>query len=183
MLQSAGSRALQHFRIFENRGEETMIDLTYIHPMIVHFPIALLLVGFLAELAGMVLRRDFFSQVAFTLIMTGAVGVIAAYLSGERAGGGITEAGTMKMALEAHESSALLTLWLVIATALLRAALVVFRKFSGSLRWASLALFLAAVLSIARTGHHGGELVFKHAAGVRLELGLGISPRSESERD
>jgi len=33
-------------------------------------------------------------------------------------------------------------------------------------------LFLLGVLSIARTGYYGGELVFKHAAGVQLNIGL-----------
>ncbi len=150
-----------------------MIDLTYIHPMVVHFPIALLMIGFLSEVTGAILKKEFFSTAAFYLIILGTIGVVAAYFSGGFAGEGITETGTLKQALETHESAALLTVWLVVATALVRVALVVLKKFQGSLQWIAIVLFLVSVLSIARTGHYGGQLVFKHAAGVRLDLGLG----------
>ncbi len=150
-----------------------MIDLTYIHPMVVHFPIALLIIGFISEVTGAILKKEFFSRAAFYLIILGSLGVVAAYLSGNFAGDGITETGTLKQALETHESAAVLTIWLVSITALFRVALVVFKKFRGTLQWVAVALFLVSVLSIARTGHYGGQLVFKHAAGVRLELGLG----------
>ncbi len=150
-----------------------MIDLTYIHPMVVHFPIALLMIGFLSELAGAILKKEFFTTAAFYLIILGALGVVAAYFSGDFAGDGITETGTLKQALEMHESSALLTVWLVVATAVVRIALVVLKRFRGALQWVAIVLFLVSTLSIARTGHYGGQLVFKHAAGVRLDLGLG----------
>jgi uncharacterized membrane protein len=150
-----------------------MIDLTYIHPMVVHFPIALLIIGFIAEVTGAIFKKEFFSKAALYLVIIGALGVVAAYFSGDFAGDGITETGTLKQALELHESAAILTVWLVIATALLRTALVLLKKFHGTLQWVSIALFLIATLSIARTGHYGGQLVFKHAAGVRLDLGFG----------
>ncbi len=150
-----------------------MIDLTYIHPMVVHFPIALLMIGFLSEVTGAILKKEFFSTAAFYLVILGALGVVAAYFSGGLAGEGIAETGPLKQALETHESAAQLTVWLVVATALVRVALVVFKKFGGALQGFAIALFLVTVLSVARTGHFGGQLVYKHAAGVRLELGFG----------
>ena len=150
-----------------------MIDLTYIHPMVVHFPIALLLVGFVAEVTGAIFKKEFFSKAAFYLIIIGALGVVAAYFSGNFAGDGITETGPLKQALELHQSSAILTVWLVVATALFRVALVVLKKFRGRLQWIAVALFLITVLSMSQTGHYGGQLVYKHAAGVRLDLGFG----------
>ncbi len=158
-----------------------MIDFTYIHPMVVHFPIALLVIGFLSDVAGAILKKDFFSTAALYLIILGTLGVVGAYLSGDFAGDGVTESGTLKQALELHESSAVLTVWLVVATAAVRIALVVLKKFRGSFQWIAIALFLVAVLSIARTGHYGGQLVFKHAAGVRLDLGISEQTESKDE--
>lgn len=148
-----------------------MFDVTHLHPMIVHFPIALLFVAFLADLAGLALKREFFSRMGLVLLILGTAGVVAAYLSGDFAADGLTEAGPLKMAIENHEEAALLTLWLMVITTVLRLALVVFRKYTGMLRWIPLALFLVGVASVARTGYYGGELVFKHAAGVQLSLG------------
>lgn len=108
-----------------------MIELTNIHPMLVHFPIALLILGFLAEVAGLVLKRQFFTDAALLLLVTGALGAVAAF----------------------------------------RTALFFAKKYTGSLRYVALFLFLVAVLAVARAGYYGGELVFKHAAGVTFQIG------------
>ena len=151
------------------------MDLTHLHPMIVHFPIALLIVGFLFDIAGSITKRESFTQTAFYLIILGALGVIAAFITGDQAGSGITEEGALKQALENHEDAATLTIWIVSIAAAFRIALVLLKKFKGVLKMVSLALFLIAVMSIARTGYYGGELVYKHAAGVQLDLGLGVN--------
>lgn len=148
-----------------------MFDITHLHPMIVHFPIALLIIAFLADLAGIVFKRDFFSKVGFLLLALGTAGLIAAFFSGNYAAGGLTEAGTLKMAIERHEDAAELTLWLMIITFLVRLGLILARKYQGAVRVVPILLFLIAVLSMARTGYYGGELVFKHAAGVQLSIG------------
>lgn len=158
------------------------MDLTHLHPMIVHFPIALLIVGFLSDLIGILTKREFFTQAGFYLLILGAAGVIAAFISGDQAGSGISEEGVLKQALETHEGAASLTIWIVSIAAVFRLALVLLKKFKGVLKMLSLALFLFAVLSIGRTGFYGGELVYKHAAGVQLDLGLDFNS-DQSEDD
>lgn len=158
------------------------MDLTHLHPMIVHFPIALLIVGFLFEIAGAITKRESFTQTGFYLLILGALGVIAAFITGSQAGSGITEEGALKQALENHEEAATLTIWIVSIAVAFRIALVLLKKFKGVLKMVSLALFLIAVLAIARTGYYGGELVYKHAAGVQLDLGLGVNS-TEAEDD
>ncbi len=73
-----------------------MIDTTHIHPMIVHFPIALLIVGFLFDLIGTFVKKDFYSKAGFYLLILGTLGVVAAYFSGDLAGDGISEVGALK---------------------------------------------------------------------------------------
>ena len=149
-----------------------MFDMTHLHPMIIHFPIALLFVGFLADAVGLTFKKEFFTKAGYYLLIIGTLGVVAAYLSGNLAGEGVTEAGALKEALEIHEDAATLTLWLMIGTALVRIAIVALNKYIGIYRWFALAIFFIGVLSIARTGFYGGELVYKHAAGVQFNLGF-----------
>ncbi len=149
-----------------------MPGIEYLHPMVVHFPIALLIVGFLAEVTGFIVRREYFHHVALLLLLLGTAGLIAAYISGTHAGGGVTEAGALKEALEQHQEAALLTLWIVSVTAVVRLTGLFMKKHQTVLRGISAILFLLAVLSLARTGHYGGELVFKHAAGVSFNFDL-----------
>jgi uncharacterized membrane protein len=148
-----------------------MPDLTYIHPMIVHFPIALLITGFLFEVVGVAANKEFYSKAAFILLLLGTAGAVGAYITGNLAGDGVSELGSLKQALEAHEDSAVASLWIIGGIAVVRILMVVTKRFAGSLRWLAVAFYLVGVLSIARTGHLGGNLVYKHAAGVQLEIG------------
>ena len=162
-----------------------MFDTTHLHPMIVHFPIALLIVGFLFDLFGAIFNKHFFSKTGFYLLILGTLGVLAAYISGNIAGDGVSEVGTLKQALENHEDAAQISLWLMVIASIVRIAIVLLKKYSGVFKWAAIVLFLAGILSIARTGYYGGELVFKHAAGVQLNLGFDFnsdnSNKSEEE--
>ncbi|MDP3147974.1 MAG: DUF2231 domain-containing protein [Ignavibacteria bacterium] len=152
-----------------------MFDISHLHPMIVHFPIALLIVGFLAEVVGLVLKKEFFTKAAFYLLILGTLGVVSAYITGNIAGDGVSETGQLKNALETHEQAAQLTLWLMVGAAIVRIALVWMKKFDGILKYVAFVLFLAGVLSVARTGFYGGELVYKHAAGVQFNFGLDLN--------
>jgi uncharacterized membrane protein len=160
-----------------------MLDLNHLHPMIVHFPIALLIVGFLFDLIGTLLKKEFYSNAGFYLLILGTVGVVAAYLSGGYAGDGVSEAGALKQALETHEAAAELSLWLMAVASITRIGFVVLKKYNGIFKWVALVLFFAGVLSIARTGYYGGELVFKHAAGVQLNLGFDFNSDNSKNID
>jgi uncharacterized membrane protein len=147
-----------------------MIDISHIHPMLVHFPIALLIAGFFSDVLGLFVKKEFFTRAGFYLLILGTLGAIAAVITGHMAGDGI-EAGSLKQAVEVHEDAGTLTLWLALITSAFRIVLVWLEKYKGALKAVALVLFLATVLSVARTGYYGGELVYKHAAGVELSFG------------
>jgi uncharacterized membrane protein len=157
-----------------------MFDLNHLHPMIVHFPIALLFIGFMADAIGIILKKEFFTKAGFYMLILGTLGVIAAYLSGNIAGEGVTEAGALKQALENHENAATISLWLMTGVAVVRIALVLFKKYAGIYKWVAFVLLLLGVASITRTGFYGGELVYKHAAGVTIDLGFSNLGSSDS---
>lgn len=156
-----------------------MIDLTHLHPMIVHFPIALLIVGFITDLVSLFLKQDFWEKAGLYLLILGALGTIAALLSGEQAGSGIAEQGLLKQAIEQHEGAADLAVWLISATAIIRIALILWKKYTGAFKIAALILFFISVGAIARTGYYGGKLVYEHAAGVELNLGFNFGSSLE----
>jgi uncharacterized membrane protein len=146
-----------------------MISATHLHAMVIHFPIALLMVGFLSEIIGLLVKKEFFSTAAFYLLLLGALGATVAYLSGSYAGEGI-EDGPLKNPMELHEQAATITLWLAIITALFRSVLLFFKYNHNWSKWVGILLFLAVVGAVARTGYLGGQLVYSHGAGVELAL-------------
>jgi len=86
-----------------------MISATHLHALIIHFPIALLIVGYFSELFGLINKKLFFKEVSFYLLLIGVIGAIAAYISGNLAGDGI-ESGSLKVPVELHEQAGLITL-------------------------------------------------------------------------
>ncbi|MFA5326329.1 MAG: DUF2231 domain-containing protein [Prolixibacteraceae bacterium] len=146
-----------------------MISATHLHAMIIHFPIALLMAGFLSEIIALFIKKEFFSQAAFYLLILGALGAAAAYITGSYAGEGI-EDGPLKIPMEMHEDAATFTLWLAIITALFRATVFYFKYNRIWVKWVGIILFTALAGSVARTGYLGGQLVYSHGAGVQLAL-------------
>ncbi len=146
-----------------------MFTPTHLHAMFIHFPIALLIVGFLSEVISLFSKKEFFKTGGFYLLILGALGTIASYFSGNAAGEGIEE-GPLEKVMELHEQAATLTLWLTVATALVYLAIFIFKYRRSWARIASIVLFASVIGSLARTGYLGGQLVYKHGAGVQLTL-------------
>ncbi|MEO8414380.1 MAG: DUF2231 domain-containing protein [Ginsengibacter sp.] len=147
-----------------------MITATHLHAMLIHFPIALLVIGFLSELTAlMTKKKEFYKRAAFYLLLLGALGTIASYFTGNSAGEGI-EAGSLKTAIELHEQAATISLWLTIITAITYLTIVIVKYNKRWARIVAVILFAAVISFIARTGYLGGQLVYKHGAGVELAL-------------
>jgi uncharacterized membrane protein len=141
-----------------------------LHPAIVHFPIVLILIGSVAAVGAVFLRRWCLPALAAVLLTAGAVSAFVATAIGEE---DADMAGEMsepaKAALDEHEDWGELTRNLALAAALLAIAA------TATLRWpmaarglsvlAALAA-LAATYAVTATGHLGGKLVYQHAVGV-----------------
>ncbi len=155
-----------------------MISATHLHAMMIHFPIALLMAGFLSEVIALFSKKEFFKSAAFYLLLLGALGAIAAYLSGSYAGEGI-EDGPLKVPMELHEDAALFTLWLSIITAVFRMVIYFFNYHKIWTKWAGILLFTTLIGSVSYTGYLGGQLVYAHGAGVELALPDFNSPTEE----
>lgn len=146
-----------------------MISATHLHAIVIHFPIALLVIGFISEIASFFYKKDFLKNVAFYLLLIGAIGAITAYVSGSYAGKGIEE-GPLKIPMKLHENAALITLILAIITALLKVSLFYFKYHNIWTKRLYILLFTALTVAVLYTGYLGGQLVYSHGAGVELAL-------------
>jgi uncharacterized membrane protein len=146
-----------------------MITAPHLHAMVIHFPIALLMIAFLSELIALFSKRQFFKNTALYLLILGTIGVIIAYLSGNAAGEGMTD-GILQEPIGMHEEAALVTLWLSLITSVVSIAIYYFNYTRSWAKWVTLLLFALLIASVARTAYLGGQLVFKHGAGIELSL-------------
>lgn len=146
-----------------------MISATHLHAMLIHFPIALLIAGFFSEIIAFISKKEFFKNAAFYLLLLGALGASAAYISGNYAGEGIEE-GPLKIPMELHEKAALFTLCLSIFTAFFKVVIYYFNYNKIWTKWVGFILFAGLIGSVSYTGYLGGQLVYGHGAGVELAL-------------
>ncbi len=145
-----------------------MLDLTHLHPMVVHFPVALILVALLFDVVSLFTQRELFGKMALYLLVLGTLGLIAAFLTGDLAEEGVEKTRALHQVLETHEEAGELTMWFMIVVVAARLAMVYFRRSQGVFQWAALAAMIIGALLVIRTAYYGGELVYKHGAGVQI---------------
>jgi uncharacterized membrane protein len=146
-----------------------------LHPAIVHFPVVLILLGTIAAFAAIFWRKNLMPALAAVLLTFGALGAWVAMETGE-SDGGIEESlsAPAEMLLDAHEDWAKRTMAAAAAAAVAAVVSLLLIKFPRAARAVGVATALiAGVASYAvyETGHRGGQLVFRHGAGVNLAAG------------
>ena len=138
-----------------------------VHPLIVHFPIALLITGVLSDVFGFLRMRPFFQDVGLFLIGLGVLGAIAAGVSGDQAAEALSHISELTPFVEQHEDFATGTIWMFILLLLWRLYLKIRGRFTPLIRTAYVILSLTAGGLLSVTSYLGGVLVFEHGAGVK----------------
>jgi uncharacterized membrane protein len=141
-----------------------------LHPALVHFPIVLILIGTVAAVGAVFLRRWCLPALAAILLTAGAATAFVAAATGEEDAG---MAGEMsepaKATLDEHEDWGEMTRNLAVAAALLAIAAATTLRWPKAARSLSVLAALAALstaYAVTATGHLGGKLVYQHAVGV-----------------
>lgn len=138
-----------------------MFSLDHLHPMLVHFPIALIIFGFIAEFSLVIFKKDvWLSKAGFYLLIFGTLAALVALLSGELFTSEMSgAAGEVK---DKHELLAWITVGLLITTSILRIVLNVMRTEQRNLRFLAFATYTLAAISVGITGFFGGTLVYSY---------------------
>lgn len=150
------------------------------HVLLVHFPIALLVVSPLFVLLDLIfLRRTaVFGVCALILLVLGTAGAVLAVLSGEAAAEAVVQTSAIHTVLERHEERGELARTVFAALTLAYAALLLIPlAMRKVLPWAAgraLRAFLAVLLLggavlVCLTAHDGGLLVHEHGVQATLE--------------
>ena len=149
-----------------------MIDLIHIHPMIVHFPIVLFLLGSALELValargGDLARRACLANTALVAVILAAAAAAVAAFFGDIAFDHAVGLGFPRAPLERHADFGYTTMWFLIAYAALY-LLAWWRgwRLAGGRGWAWFAVSLAGVVLVLTTAYFGGDLVYRIGVNV-----------------
>jgi len=158
-----------------------MPALSQVHPLIVHFPIALLLVVPLLVLLGLIWReyRSGIHIAALILLMIGTSMAVLAVISGLSSAVSVLPSPELRAALESHERLAKRTTFfyadLTLAFILIQLAPVLWKSWDDrrrilALNLAWVVLSLGASMLLIRTGHLGGRMVHELAIHTRAPV-------------
>lgn len=142
-----------------------MIDSTHYHPMLVHFPIAVITIGFLFDLFSVYRKSDpCLSKTGYWLEIIGMISAVFAFGSGYFFTSPMEgEAGIIR---ERHELFATLTLITIIIATLFRIIIRYLNKESSRMKYLSLGLFFISFVFVSIAGYLGGTLVIEYMIGL-----------------
>ncbi len=138
------------------------------HPLIVHFPLALLPLSVAVDLLALGWRKTHWHGLAYGVLWFGVVMAASAVLSGNAAANEYRKNAQVQGLVSVHEDWATWTLLIFIGLALSRVPL----QLRGELKGWRFALWLVVAVTACGllwlTGYTGGELVFRHGVGVKI---------------
>lgn len=139
-----------------------------IHPLLVHFPIALLVTAGILNLAEILLPYDWWDERKSTILYAaGAVSAIAVYFTGQSAADQVFLETAAQPVLTDHADWALWTVWYFGGYAMVRSVLHrldwLQRK---DIRILAFLAVLPGLFFLYETGEHGAELVFGYGTGT-----------------
>lgn len=155
-----------------------MPDIGSFHPQVVHFVVALLIVGVAARIVSLIPlgpRWSFSSGMAATLLLLGTAASVVAVQSGLDAHEKVESIPGTRQAVNVHEMYGKDTRDIFLVVAVLEIALlaVAARKpgVTKGLRAVSALVGVVGCVYLYEAGDHGGDLVYSYAGGVGVRSG------------
>ncbi len=137
-----------------------------IHPTIVHFPIALLIVAFFFDASGALLKKVELTRVGWWCQSVGTVSLLAAVATGLLAKERIVVDSAAMPTLDAHEQIAFLSASAFVVLLFWRVSLKT--KIPDRMRFLFWAFYSIGVSAVALGAWYGGEMVFRFGLGVKI---------------
>jgi uncharacterized membrane protein len=137
-----------------------------IHPLFVHFPIALLTMSFLFDAIGLATKRVELLRTGWWSLAAGTVGLLATVVSGLRAEQSLVISTAAREYFETHEQIAFLVAGMYALLFLWRVANRT--HLPAKREWFFVGGSFIGVVALWLGAWYGGELVFRFGVGVQL---------------
>ena len=139
-------------------------QLSPLHAFTVHFPVAVIVIGFFIDCIGLSMPHDkHLTRMGYYLQCIGMVTVIIAWGTGHFFTTSLD--GEAELARLIHQKYALASLVLIVFATLFRMVIVYLKKDNTRMKYVSLSLYLIAVVFVISAGYTGTTLVYNFLIG------------------
>ena len=140
----------------------------HVHPMLVHFPIALLFVAAGLDVLALLLKRN--ERLRFSAVVIyvlGALSALASFFTGRKAADAVLLPAAANPLLTEHADWATRLVWFFSIYALIRIAdLWRNKQAKAAFAWPLALIGVGGLFLVYQTGERGGQMVFEHGVGV-----------------
>lgn len=138
-----------------------------LHPLLIHFPIAIIIVAAFADLVDTLVGRPrWLTSAATTLFVLGAGCAIAACISGQQALDTVLMPGMAHPIVQSHRTWAFVTTSYFGVLALVRVVTAFRAPLARRYRFVLLLASMVGVVALQQTAERGGRLVYEQGVGV-----------------
>lgn len=136
-----------------------------LHPMVVHFPIALLTSFLILDILSLILKSESLKTGATWMLYAGTIGTAIAVLAGFRAASAVGHDEVVHAIMETHEHFGLALLLISVILSIWR--ILTRGKLKGTLHIIYLTLAIIMVVVMSFTADYGGLMVYTHGVGIK----------------
>ncbi|MGH1434895.1 MAG: DUF2231 domain-containing protein [Lewinella sp.] len=155
-----------HLMVTESKiVDASMSDFSNLHPLVVHFPIVLVLLAVLTQIASLFIWKKQMDWATLLLLFGGLLSAYVASVFVHPHTTGLSEAASM--VLEKHDQFAYYTLWFSGIGLLFKVISFLLLKDKLWLELTIVLLLASAAFSVSKAGHYGATLAHIHGVGVQ----------------
>lgn len=154
--------------LFSNNPNPGWDEFPSMHPMVVHFPIVLLLLAFFSQIGSFLFWKQELSLITLVLLLGGTIG---AFVASNFTHPHTTELNEVAaQLLNQHENYAGYTKWISLMAVLLKAGSHFYFDRKVWIEIVVVILLAGAAFCVSQAGHYGAALTHLHGIGVKGEF-------------
>ncbi len=144
-----------------------------LHPLIVHFPIAIYVIYVVFEITGIFYKENHFTKTAQYLLLVAVITAVLSALTGNQAEDIaskvlLNNSSEIEEAIEEHESIANIFIWFTTFLFVCRTYLLLKKNLLRKYRIIIAVISVIGLFLIWETAEHGGRLVYKYGIGTEV---------------